>query len=154
MKHIIEHIYNKINEHADGSYKKLFGRTIVFSPSIKDKLLKSGLNFRHAYDNFIVYEDGCVEYTNPHMFTGAICAKVYKDRINRYIGSNDRKYINICCDDASTCNDFDLSDNPFNYFRAVLNALTSKTYTSDPLNIIITDIDYTKGDFETDKKVD
>ena len=159
MEHLSEHINRRlqeeaINEHADSQYKTIFGHTISFSPSIKNKIIKVGLDFRHMYDNFVLYEDGCLEYTNPQLFVGTICAKLYKDKINRYIGPDGRKYLKIYTDNATIDKTFDLNDNPFNYFRAILNALTHKDYRVDLGNIILTGIDYTSGDFGSDSKND
>ncbi len=151
MKHILEHLYSRLDEHADNTYKKLFGKTIVLSQTIKNKLIEAGLDFRHIYDNFTIFENGYFEYTNRHLFTGTIRAKVYKDHINRYIGATDHKYVTIYATDAQLGNDFDIW-NPFNYFRAILNALTNRSYNIDVSNIVITSIDYSKKDFEKDSK--
>lgn len=151
MKSIKEFLQNQVLESADKSYKELFGREISMNEVVQAVFSKLGMDFRHIYDRFTVYEDGCLEYTNPYLFMGTICAKVYKHKINRQIDVNDNT-MKVYPHDSFSEKDppeFDMSSTPRYYMRAIYNALTHRQYNS---NYSIVSLDYTKGDFEKDKK--
>lgn len=158
MKTITESIYDSINEHADTAMKNIFGKEIGLSKSLMSLFSKLGMNHKHEYDHFIIYDDGCIEYTNRYLFTGTVCAKVYKGWLNRIISPNDIKKIKLLDDtmqlssypEKGVYGDDEQYCKPLNYIRAILNALTNKHYESDGINITITSLDYTKGDFDKD----
>lgn len=155
MKSITECLKNSlIVERADKSYQDLFGHEICMNETMRSTFSNLGMDFRHIYDRFVIYEDGCLEYTNPQLFTGSICAKIYKNNINRHISANDNT-IKVYPLDAFSEMDppvLDLCSTPKHYMRAIYNALTHKNYKSSLYNYEITSIDYTKNDYEKDKK--
>lgn len=139
-----------LNEHANNAYKRLFGKDISVGAKVKQLFSSLGMDFRHEYDRFKVYEDGCIEYTNEKLFTGTICGKVRKVMINRHLGVDDPKF-KVCDNALDARGSLDMHDNPKNYLRAVLNALTMEHYSIDSVgNVTITELDYTAGDFAKD----
>lgn len=150
MKHIVESIKESLMmESADKAMRMVFGKTIVLSDKLSGKFSKLGMDFRHIYDRFELHEDGCICYTNEKLFTGEICAKVYKGMLNRIIQTGDDKTLTVYGDNVS--GSFDMSNTPRYYIKAILNSLTNKHYSQDPVNVIINDLDYTSGDYEKDK---
>ncbi len=163
MKSIKETIIEALNESADKKMKELFGKEITFSPTLKSLFSKLGMNHLHSFDRFVVFEDGCVEYSNEKLFTGVIAAKVKKGMLNRIIipGSTDLKIYNKSFTDQapepyieSGAGESTIKCIPYNLLRAVLNALTMRQYTTELPGVIITDLDYTKGDFSKDTSID
>lgn len=153
MKDIVSCINESLLESADKVYTNLFGREIMFSDALKTLYNKVGMSFMHEYDRFVVYEDGSIEYNNEYLFTGTIHASVNKAMLNRIISPQDIKKIKL--DASSVCCYKEADDKchtPLNLLRAVLNALTMKSYTAT-INgeIVINSLDYTKGDFTKDE---
>lgn len=152
MKSIFDYTREDLFESADKTYKNLFGKKITFSSRLKSQLQKLGLDFRHLKDEFKVYSDGRLEYTNSTLFGSTIISKIPKSYLNRMLDNVDKINFNI----YSISNDHpkDFSDSPKYFFKAIYNALTSKKYESDNLNpsiIYITELDYTSGDYSKDK---
>lgn len=155
MKSITECIKSSlIIERADKSYQDLFGHEIRMNEAMSSTFSKLGMDFRHIYDRFVLYESGCLEYTNEQLFVGSICAKIYKHNINRHVGADDKTMKVYLNDYFSEMNPpaLDLGNTPKHYMRAVYNALTHKNYVAKMYNYEITSLDYTKGDFEKDKE--
>jgi hypothetical protein len=149
MQSLQERLQNSINEAADKNMKLAFGKTIRFSGEVVKKLEKLGLNWMHEYDTFVVYEDGRIEYRNRYFFTLPFSGKVRKGWLNRVIPANDDKVLKLdthvghCGSDIQT---------PYHLFRAVLNAFPLGFVNVQGQDLVLQDIDYTKGDFEKDKE--
>ena len=149
MKSLTESIYSSIHEAADKQMKLAFGKTIRFGSEAIRKLEKIGLNYLHEYDTFVVYEDGRIEYRNRYYFTLPFSGKVRKGWLNRVISADDDKVLKLddhvghCGSDIRT---------PYHLFRAVLNAFPLGFVNTQGQDLVLQDIDYTKGDFEKDKK--
>ena len=149
MQSLQERLQNSINEAADKNMKLAFGKTIRFSGEVVKKLEKLGLNWMHEYDTFVVYEDGRIEYRNRYFFTLPFSGKVRKSWLNRVIPANEDKVLKLddhvghCGSDIRT---------PYHLFRAVLNAFPLGFVNAQGQDLVLQDIDYTKGDFEKDKE--
>ena len=149
MKSLKQSIY----ESADKTYKGIIGKTIKLNDSLKTMFNKLGMDFRHEYDRFAVYENGVIKYENQHLFSGVIVAKVTSVQLNRNLKPTDKiRFIG----EPITNKELDITDTPAYYIRALLNALTHKAYTIDSITqeVIIDHLDYTSGDFEKDSNSD
>lgn len=149
MQSLQERLQNSINEAADKKMKLAFGGTLHLSAEVKKKLEKIGLNWMHEYDTFVVYEDGRIEYRNQYFFTLPWTGKVRKGWLNRIIPANDDKVLKL--DEHTGHSSSDLR-NPYHYMRAVLNAFPLGFVAAEGKDLVLLDIDYTKGDFEKDRE--
>jgi len=144
-------IHEYVAESADRQFKQVFGKTIKIGKSLLTTFAKLGMDFRHEYDEFHIYEDGTIEYMNSQLFSGTIKAKVLTTQLNRDAGPNAKISFGDTIESVS-----DLSSTPHNYIRALLNALMHHKYevkVADPYYISLTGLDYTKADFEKDKAI-
>ena len=149
MKSLIETIYEStINEAADKKMKELFGKPLKLSQSLKTKISNIGLDFRHDDDVFFVYQDGRIEYRNKWLFTIPITGKVRKNYLNRVIPANDDKIFVLNPVIGHTMDGLV----PYHYLRAVLNAFPQGYIEVRNGEGVVTDLDYTKGDFEKDRE--
>jgi len=149
MKSLIETIYEcTINEAADKKMKELFGKPLKFSEKMRTKFHELGMNYQHIDDSFIVYQDGHIEYRNKWLFTIPITGKVRKVYLNRVIPANDDKLFVLNPVVGHVMDGL----TPYRYLRAVLNAFPQGYIEVRGGEGVITDLDYTKGDFEKDSK--
>jgi hypothetical protein len=149
MKSLIETIYEStINEAADKKMKDLFGKPITFSKTMSSKFSELGMNYQHIDDVFYIYADGRIEYRNKWLFTLPRTGKVRKAYLNRIIPANDDKIFVLNPVIGHTMDGL----TPYRFLRAVFNAFAQGYVEVRDGKGIITDLDYTKGDFEKDLK--
>ena len=153
MKTLSEHITTTLNESADKAYSRLFGKTIKLGARVIKKLNDVGLSWEHKFDTFVIDQNGYIEYRNERLFMGQITGNISKYLLNRIISPTETKL--VISDNQVTSNaNLDMSMTPYFYIRALLNALVYKNYEIklEDDTVILYDIDYTKGDYEKDKK--
>lgn len=152
MKHLAEHINEcLLLEKADKFMKRCFGCGLVPGSKLIKKFKDLGLDWRHQYDIYTVYEDGTITYDNPKLLgESTITGKAYPGMLNRVIKQSDIKEFRLV-EPVPTCADLDIKK-PLHFLRAVLNAFPQGFIEDHDDIVYITDMDYTKGDLEKDNQ--
>ena len=140
MKNLSEYI----SEASNDKYA-----VIQISREVCEKIIKAGMGFTHKDDEFYIYKDGRIVYSNPYLFSISFQGKIPKIWLGKVIPLDDKRVLKLQPHPWHT-NGNVLT--PYNYIKAVLNAYASGNYEKRGDVAILTDIEYTRDDYDEDKE--